>query len=676
MPPKRAREPRNDALTYWVAALPDIPQSARGGRRNSFEGELILDAHCWGEAMVRAHLQNLAGNGVPADRRRNVFEDRGRQWYALGYRYWFLPNSEGAPADIVDFLCKDRPYPNASADTLAQEAARASETWWKRFAGVIRCEVEGVVQREAHARVAVAPSAPRPVKRQIVALSPATTIAVLRAGPPLPGRLQRLLDHPADVELNAPHPGIGKQVADALKDLRMLRVWTNTARTGRELSSFAISTWDLQRALDKRGLSVVYGGGRGPGKQDAERLKRAGLGECANGTFNTIWAVKNEASAQWVKEVLPAELAVDFLRRKLVLRIPLGSESGGWLSKEEAIGEATNMLFTALLHCGPRVGALGFARRDFRDKTSPEEGARVVRYKLYAFLERATRSVDQRYVPPRAMCSHVVDNKPYYEALLVAVFQISAQGFVHLDATLRNFVDFYGDTVPDTLGPFAIKVIDVEAHIFRRLCPSQGTEWRYLFLFNLLVVLVFLKLRLAAAWIPSIHWMPVKRMCKQLLSELDGKDNLAARLLWEGPFQPDGAFPNLAEGVYAGDTPVATAEAARQQLQHYLLQEPLDLATSWYYNVAFAEEGHEPTAQKFDEACTWFDKIYCGQMVPVRTFFLDALRPHDEASRFVDVAYRFLDTPLGDITRRFPSTLRLSKRHLPGDGREAVLGLE
>jgi|SaaInlV_125m_DNA_1040241.scaffolds.fasta_scaffold02787_3 hypothetical protein len=680
MPAKRARAAHNNALTYWVAAIPDIPQSVEGARPKSFGKELVLDAHRWGEAMVRAHLQNLAGDGVSAHRRQNSFEsDQSQRWYALGYRYWLLPTAEGAPADLASFKCPDLKADNAPTYKHIQTASFASRTWWERFAGDIRAEVQREALEEASRNApAVAPIV-RPAKRLLASpagLSPATAIVPTTTGPPLPGRLRRLLDRPADAEPNAPRPGIDDLVAEAFRDQCLLRVWTTKARTGREISRYdAPTAHDLQETLDKRGLAAVYGSGCGSEERDAEMLRQAGLGECASGTFNTIWAVKNRASAQWVNDVLPPELAAHFLSNKLVLRTPVGSKSTGWSSKQAVIGEATNMLFTSLLHCGPRVGALGIARRLFRDKRSAEEGAMVVRYKLYAFIERATSSVDRRYVPSRGMRSRAVDSKPYHEALLMAIYQISVQGFVHMDATLRNFVDFYDDALPTALGPFAVKVIDVEAHTFRRLCPTKGTEWRHLLLLNLLTVLVFLKIRLGSGWIPSIHLVPVRCMCKQLLSELDGKGTIASLLLWEGPFVPDARYPNLAKGEYAGDTHEAASRAALQQLRHYLLQEPLDTATSWYIDVAYPQTLKPLRTDELSKAKLWFDTTYRGQSACVRSFFLDALRPRDTASRFVDVAFRFLETPLGDLQRRFPSNLPPTDQHTHTSGREFILGL-
>ena len=171
----------------------------------------------------------------------------------------------------------------------------------------------------------------------------------------------------------------------------------------------------------------------------------------------------------------------------------------------------------------PRIAALSFARKLFKDPNEKEEGVRVVKYKIFAFMERAKQTTSVRYAADTLATSSATANPAYHTALLVAVYQYSHEGFVHLDATLRNFVDLYGKALPRSPTAWAVKVIDVEDKHFRRLCPEGTAEWRYLLLFNLMVVLVFLKVSLAGRWDGDMLWRRVRHMCNQLRGELEGR---------------------------------------------------------------------------------------------------------------------------------------------------------
>ena len=95
---RKALTSGNNALTYWHGEIDKCrPVSARF---NSHD-ELILDAHQWGEAMVRAELQCMADDGRSAADRLKLLHAHGAAWYARGYRFFLLPHSAGAPKFIA-----------------------------------------------------------------------------------------------------------------------------------------------------------------------------------------------------------------------------------------------------------------------------------------------------------------------------------------------------------------------------------------------------------------------------------------------------------------------------------------------------------------------------------------------------------------------------------------------
>ena len=426
----------------------------------------------------------------------------------------------------------------------------------------------------------------------------------------LPERLKTLLDSPAQRPLSAPRQSIDQQIVAAFRNQQIMRVWNNTASGNRELTFLDKGSYCLQLDLQARGLASIFGGGDNR-KSDEEALQRIGLGKVNRGGYNSIWGVVRPN--QELADALPPELTVPFASGKLVLRVPHGTVP--WSTREEAIGEATNMLSTALSGCGPRIGALAFARKLVPDDEAGEEGITVVRYKIYALLECATLSVASRFDPSTTRTASAIESRAYYDALLVAIYQMSNEGYVHLDATLRNFVDFYKLSLPASPKTFSVKVIDVELKTFRRLVPDKSAEWRYIFLFNLVMVLTYLKVQLGSLWNPTIHWAPVRRVCAQLVAELSGKSNIAAITMWRGDFLPDSHFPDVCSGIYAGATHQAAAHTALQQLKHYLLQQPLNECTNDYVRVVFAQ-GQTPERTRAAKA--WCEPL--PQTTPVYTF--------------------------------------------------------
>ena len=669
----------NNTLTYWHT---EIDKCRPVNSNFDSHDELILDAHRWGEAMVRAELQCMAEDGRSAADRLKLLRSQGQGWYGRGYRFFLLPRSAGAPKFVAHHTHSNA-YLNEQArvapDKLFRLAATASHRWWSCHArpivdAAVVCEQEEahrLRQRQAAAQAA-RPRARRPPPRTPTILSPTApspATAVASKGPALalPQRLERILERPAELQISAPRGGIREQVDAAFRDQRILRAWDADDGSGRQLTLLDKRAFSLQFELSACGLQALYGGG--DRKSNEAALEGAGLGMIGRGGFNAIWAVKRPSTR--LAALLPPEISKPFCAGKLILRSPHGHAE--WVPRAVAVGEATNMLFTALCGFGPRVAAIACARRLESEALKPENcDGTAVRYRLFAFLECATQSVDRRYAAVTSPRASAILSRPYYDALLVPIYQMSHEGFVHLDATLRNFVDFYESDLPTRIATCAVRVIDVEPTCFRRLCPAPTTEWRYLFLFNLLVVLVFLKVQLAGAWDPAIHWLRVRRACERLISELPGTTaNIATLVGWQGTFVPWSPYPDLAKGAYVGDTHEASARAAAQQLQHYLLQQPLDWGNRDYVRVV---KNGRASAEQARKAKEWYERVYRGHLVPPRLFFLRAFEAHGRPRRFVEVAYEFLETPHCELLRKYAGCAPPVVQHRPEHGRDFLLG--
>lgn len=638
MPPKRkVPSSGNNALTYWLNAVDNLrPESAQ---LNSYCDNLIPDANRWGEAMVNAELDCMADDGRAADHRLRLLRSMGISWYARGYRFWLLPRSADAPSCISGHSHDNKRLTEQASErpgSLRDLAGQAASTWWRKYSTNI-IAVATASAAEAERRWAPLPpprppppprspaAAPRPPPRLLPSPRPATSPSVSSpitmvtskaTATPLPARLKTLLDSPAERPLSAPRQGIDQQIVTAFRDQQIMRVWNNGTSGDRELTFLDKGSYCLQLDLQGCGLESIFGGGDNR-KRDEAALQRVGLGKVNRGGYNSIWGVVRPN--QELADALPPEVAAPFAAGKLVLRVPHGT--GPWSTREEAIGEATNMLSTALSGCGPRIGALAFSRKLVPDDEAGEEGITVVRYKIYALLECATLSVAARFDPSTTRTASAIESRAYYDALLVAIYQMSNEGYVHLDATLRNFVDFYKLALPASPKTFSVKVIDVELKTFRRLVPDKSAEWRYIFLFNLIMVLTYLKVQLGSSWNPAIHWAPVRRVCAQLVAELSGKSNIAAITMWRGEFLPDSHFPDVSSGIYAGETHQAAAHAALQQLKHYLLQQPLNECTDDYVRVVFAQ-GQAPERTRAAKA--WYEPL--PQTTHVYTFLYTS--PH------------------------------------------------
>lgn len=695
---KRPLESENGVLAHWVDAVRKL--MAEPGRSGSdgtthhpAHKKLILEAHRWGEAMVRAELESRTAACVSAAKRLKAFHSLGCGWYARGYRYYLRPTCEDAPGAIAARACANKWVAETVDDGYIRDHLphrQAAERWWelglhKEILAEAHREMEAETQRvEEGALVNAAVHVPSPspsaaptstatpVRRPIPGLAPSPVTQSApkksRSSLPLPKPLAKLLAEPASKTMSEPREDIAEHVALAFHNLRPMRAWDPDEKGMPALSFLEGDTHATQLAMSERGLEALFGG------LDVENrpvLERHGLAHLNGGGYNSIWCATPKSAS--LDALFPPVVVEPFRKRELVLRIPhcdCEEREGDdkphalWLTFEEAVGEATNMLFTAVTGCGPRVAALAFARRIDFEAAPADEGVPTVLYKLYAWLERGTMSVDERFAAHRSRALTTLASRSYYDALLVAIARIANQGCVHCDATLRNFVDFYRPDLFNTKGcdAFAIKVIDVDASAFRRVHAGSTTDWRHLFLYNLLTVLVFLKLKLEWRWDPAIYWSRVQPACQQLISELPGTRTVASIAMWRGTFSEEEAFPCMTEGKYAGDTPEAAAHAAVRYMKHYLLKQPIVEARKIYVDAVRATP-QDP--KRVHDARAWYDSSYRSTVAPARAFFFKEYCGDAPPKRFVQVAYEFLDTPHNVLKEKYANALPPTSEHRP-----------
>lgn len=696
MAPKRTRNANDEAMMYFIDQINKwMPKNAA---MRSFN-ELVLDAHEWGESRVRAELLAMQLQGFSAVQQLHRLRAGGQSWYTAGYRMYLVPES----TDLPDALRDDCLRTNAKLNEQAESARRnlavgAGKLWWDKYAATICNQASMQADAETSGNVAtttatVSVTAPSPVYTSpatALMSSPRTRAPAVRPRPPepttpsapphpscpmLPKELRHLLEFPTAKRASRPREDIEVAVAAAFDAQRMMRVWDDPNASTKNGIAFKLlkhHAYVTQAQLNAQALQVVYGRGRKELGDTA--LQNIGLRKFASGGYNSIW-VATRSEVPCINKIFPEYGIADlFLEGKLALRVP--HWGAPWLSFDEAVGEATNMLFTALCGFGPKVALLSYARKVFKDETSKEEGMVVVKYKLFAFLELATESVERRYAPEVLPSVSATASGSYYQALLVCVYEVSWQGFVHLDGTLRNFVDFYPPNLPGIVTDWRINVIDVEQKAFRRLCPKASTEWRDLFLVNLLIVLCFLKIRLGSRWNPEIHWMRVRSAVQHLITDLRGRHTLPAIAYWEGNFVLDENFPNMLVGKYAGKTHEAAMHVLTRQMHFYLLQQPMDQCTNLYTTVLHSGALANSTA--LVRAKKWYDNVYRTDMYPPQRYFRDKLvsdRRRTEPRLFVVVLFEFLEMPYGELVVCYGNRLPPSAQHRVDDTREMLLGV-
>tara|TARA_B100001057_G_scaffold500900_1_gene618639 strand:+ start:233 stop:1612 length:1380 start_codon:yes stop_codon:yes gene_type:complete len=457
-------------------------------------------------------------------------------------------------------------------------------------------------------------------------------------------------------------------VAEGFRDQRVFRAWDH------ELSFLDRPAYALHDELRARGMDGVYGCGlKGPAR---EAMERVGFRRLAGGAYNTIWVVEKLRAAPWLSTLFGLLAGVALCDGHLVLRTP--RDKTEWLTFDEAVGEASNMLSTALCGFGPRVALLSYVRSTVPDLKTGMEGRRAVRYRPFALLERACDTADSRYAPEALPVASATESRLYVKALLVCVYQFSHEGFVHLDGTLRNFVDYYPHALFNhKYVDWCVKVIDVDEKAFRRLCPEASTDWRDLFLINLLVVFTFLKLRLGSRWDHRSHWAFVAPSVAHLMRELPQRTTLPSIAFWEGPYDAYEELPPNNTPDYLACTHQASAAFLLWQMRYYLLRQPFEQCVAKYLDVVCSLKAQP---REVEAAHQWYNHTYCLDMYPSHCFFRDALRPRSNGKPrlFAGVLYSYLNTSFRDISSKYENALTPAEKHQCFGAmmsREQILGI-
>jgi hypothetical protein len=669
MAPKRkcSAVTNDEALTYFINELHSW--TSTNASLCSYKNELILDAHQWGECMVRAELKAMTVRGTTASYRLHRLRHGGEAWYTAGYRMCLLPQSKEVPLALksTNHNGRARIASSASESTLRDLAVAGGRIWWtKHSADILNQALRAVeVAEKACAPLARARPARAPIPILATVAAPSPTLAAL------PRKLHLLLTEPANRIASNPVPDVEEATSAAFLANRTLRVWNDggTEAPARALSHTKKTADVVQRELQTKKLGAIYAEGWTRQEDADASLAQAGLTRIACGGFNSVW-VSNRRSDTISTIFDEAGVAKRFDEGKLVLRVP--HLRAPWLSFHEAVGEASNMLFTALSGCGPRVALLSFAQKLVKEGAHKEE-VKVTKYKIFAFLDRATESVDKRFALDATPVVSAQDSGYYLKALLVCIYKFSHQGFVHLDGTLRNFVDFYPRDLPASTEAWRVNVIDVERKSFRRLVSQASTDWRDIFLVNLLVVLTFLKLNLGSRWNPALHWHPVRNTANFLIKELSGRNTLPAIAYWSGAFVLDEPYPDMLTGKYLGNSHEAAMHVLTRQMRYYMLQQPLENATSQYTNVM---KSTNVTKSARDKAVAWYDRVYRVDVFPAHRYFYEALTPRSGPPQLlVQVLFKFLSTAHVDLQKVYARQLAPCWHHQSTDAREYMLGL-
>lgn len=415
-------------------------------------------------------------------------------------------------------------------------------------------------------------------------------------------------------------------MAESFDDDLLPRVWTATDGKRRALTYLDMDAPNLEALLVHGGYGFLYGCNEA-GQLDPAEVKLAKLGK---GGFNQLWVGKMTPSS---RRVLPPEIANLVQEDKVVIRAPLQTTESH--TREDVVGEMTNVLHAALHGYGPLVAGMAWVRTWHR--IGCEEGVMVVKYRPIHFMEKGGLSVWSRIkqvekagVPP---VKHAFSSKQgieqYFDALLRCIHAFSVDRFVYLDATLANFVDFCGS---NPALPTRIKVIDIAANVFRRVLPPEtatpSRAWQLLWLHNTLVVTCFLKRQLAglsglggvsvarspAAGMGSgqhafeVHWWGKIRNAvaetRRLLEVTNGAfatvganlDTLGASIdspddtelercraflsktqrSKDTPAADLWEFPQVDLPPYAGTSPYALAKSSLAYFYYYLVRQPLE----------------------------------------------------------------------------------------------------
>ena len=250
--------------------------------------------------------------------------------------------------------------------------------------------------------------------------------------------------------------------------------------------------------------------------------------------------------------------------------------------RDALLAEMANVSHAALHGYGLRVAFFAWTREERTPKDAREEGHTEVSYRLLTVLERASASVAQRVekLSGTELGWGALRREAYFEQLLETVWAYSADRFVHLDATLRNFVDL--PNLPDQ-GPEEhlrprIRVIDMDGSVFRRLAGGDAQDYLWLWLYNVLVVSCFLKVALDdSREFRRVWWDKIRAAVHHVASRRDAPPGPGHTFVTQARWDTEAcaaalrrAFEPGDEPPWCGDTPEAAARTAAPKAASFL----------------------------------------------------------------------------------------------------------
>ena len=659
---------------------------------NSFAGCMIKAAAMWGLSSVRAHVDAYYNCKHPAADILVKLTQNHRDWFRTGYLSWLNHPTTRAPAAAA--------MRNAAASEAANRwigLSQAKECFTElrnklQLLAEEEKQAEAVrVTREAETRVA--PRAPlweAPAAAAAVCTPPrASAPAAAPTAPPRRWRsnntcenrpvkrprpltpMLRFLDAPAEALPREAQPGLVRDIQRMFDLNQMPSVWPDAE------GAVALKHWPMAAAtMDARmravGMLALYG------TREAGTPHPNGARQLAAGGFNQIWVGQLTPGA---RALLGPWLGVLVSEERVVFRGPL-CKSGG-VTRDAMLGEMANVAHAALHGYGLRVAFFSWTREVGGHKEAREEGLVEVRYRLLSVLERAEATVAERV--RKLVSTGIIDHNPfqwtprkrevYFEQLLETVWAYSADRFVHLDATLRNFVDL-PPLDPNELRP-RIRVIDVDGSVFRRLEGGDAQDYQWLWLHNVLVVSCFLKVAFDDnPEFRRVWWHRIRAAVRHVANRRDAPPGgpghaFVAQARWDTAACAAAlrrAFEPADEPPWCGNTPEATARTALAYMAHYLLYEPLLELYERYVHVA-RKEANVPRnrrSQVASDAATWFDQTARRTTLPRMHFWVHEAR-RVPARRLVDAMIDFVDTSQDELVARYMHVVPQSQAHTASD---------
>lgn len=470
--------------------------------------------------------------------------------------------------------------------------------------------------------------------------------------------------------------------------------WTDSLTRPVTLTTLDTNTARLEMNLQGNNMDELYGSV----SIQPRDIKSHGVHKLANGQFNQLWRV---SAGKSFLSLFPAEIKTKLSDDAVVIRAPLMTTDS--VSKTELAGEISNVLTAAVHGYGVLVGGMTWIRTiDYGQEEALGEGQAEVKYRLISFLERADMSVDKRlgqiYGSKRKVPGwHIFTSRQttgfYFDSLLRCIYLYSVERCVHLDSTLRNFVDFVGNRALPI-----IKLIDIDDTVFRRLHCSDSAPsdaWKLIWLFNVLYVSCFLKTSLyglrgigggsgagilgsGAGYADPFHTFFYDKIREPVNAVIDIFLNNAKRdpdfelcklfltdSFWEGcaPNYSQRDIPIMSEAPYCGNSPAAVANSALSYAYYYFTIEPFKEIDQCYSKPCLEyfkrKQESRPDAQRlhdshkrFNEAVVWFDTHAARVLVPMARFWFKACHSGTRTPLVILMA-RFVSTPFHVLERDF-----------------------